>query len=1383
MIVAKSRTFKILLPPPPLCKGKSVNALLSASTGEPDFSNVDDILQGERNLLPVDDLIVMNPTSRLPNEPISSSTEIIRDFFFFTNNKAVTELIEPEPILINQDCNTNGPSNGFPPVGFPYGIPSRQQTNAVRMFNLDRDVVVTYARDAPTECSFNTRNYVITIQDVLGEITFPETSIPRFGDPIKDYGFDKSVVGDFNLDGYEDILLITGPGEPSMRVVTAIDPDVPEMGVKFGSRRPLPTQRVGSNTVSVSSPMSSPVIGDFNGDTILDVAWVGSPAIVDFNGDRSYYYIYFASICPGSTENIPLCNGKSEFAIVLDPLSSQTIALNKATEVFQGRESRFFAYPASSLAAGDFNTNPDQSAGDDLIVVYGRRGREIGGFDIEYYTFNSLMTPVLNDFIEGEGKIFNVYAEAAQLDRTQAGDQAVMAVQAEGSCRLWVFTFDAGGMNRHVSDWVEGGSGTCSSIYQNPDRIALNGMTIGRFTDAIPSNAVDQDPQIAVYYSDYKTVGNGYNIRILEANPENNFIAEFVSSNGGTNSNLTSYFGSSNPNRGGSFLRAGDFQGRSLVLGAPSVARIPKFTQIDVIQGSPPMHGDYIQALNDSEPIVNNFSVIPETYNTAFSTETSSNTSSTESSTSSYTYSFMEGIEASARFPSVPVAGSFAIEGSFTAEQLYDCNVSKVNSEYSSETFGLQVVSGFGDQLIFTQQRQNIYYYPVIGQYICPDGTFDCNESEKEPLNIQFSAPDQIYRDRINEINAEFYQPVHEPGNIFSYAWTRDQLLARFGSVSSDLLTPSNPVGWFTDTSSTTEFTDWTQGSGNECTYETNETQSYNETLSVGFGNSFLSKIIGGKSVKLNFDFSQSTSNATMQSNISELSDSTGVSTVKTNSFLDPPNYQYRVQTYIFGEKFPEGVWDEPNPAGDQANIKSTGSLKVAFIVDPTALGSGNWWQSGPGANPYKAFPDIALNHPNKWQIVGQGIDTNQNPPSNCRPNTINDKTATCLLKRQPVSNPAQLWASGFYQMRGLIVQAGDEAIGPQRTSTVVGNDIHLTARLYNYSFKNFDPGTIIKAQFYRQQWDPTNVEPIGDSMLIEEISTPPVPAFNSGGTNAPPNWKTVSISFNTEQEGMQGDTWWIFWVLVWPQDMEGNLVAEVPGHGLPESTFIPGQNYKSIQDVPLEIVSILESGQEVQTSFTNNLGFLKQAFYVAPETISEELLTSAEVGEIVIENIKIGSNDIFVDDEILVEADVWSIGARADALAVTLNEGHPDDTDQVYDIELMSHILADSSNKFKVLYQPKLCGERDLYLSAGPEGPSAPTATLASIALNVICQPGDRNLDGQLIGQNGQPINMNSNCSIASPNTEIGPSAFGSLIVYILIPSLILIRRRLWIR
>jgi len=1362
---------------PPLCRGKSINALLSATTAEPNFSNVTDILQGERNLLQVDDIVIQNPTSKL-EDVVTPFSNTFLDFIAFTEDKEVAELIGPDIIAVSDNCNTNN-GGSLGPTVYPYGSPSAQQTNAVRMFNLDRDLIVTFSLKQGSLCAASAAS--ITIQDPLGLLSIPVHVVSgnRGERPV----FTHSAVGDFDNDGYDDILIIKGGPRPGMFVISAVDPDNPGLGVRLGSFKPFP--KIGDAFSStLLNPMSSPVIGDFNGDTIIDVAWVSSLGQdTNFINPNSPYNISFASICPGPTDIIQACSGRSSFTIVLSPLSSQTIALDTFID-----DDAEFAYPASALAAGDFNPNPETSAGDDLMVIYGQAGR--GGLAVEYYTFDSSMTPTLRDSHGGTAKIYNTYAASGQFDRTQPGEQAVIAVQAPGGpCHLWVYTFDDEGFIRHDSEWKGGLSeeGQCAGQDGNPSEVSLNGMTVGRFTGEIPQNATDLDLQIAILLSSYveSRFDPSFQIRILEANSSNNFVAKFVSLHFTLGTpEFGSYFGNNNPNRGGSFIRPGDLQGRSLLLGAPSVARIPKFSQINVIQATPPMHGGYVQILGDDEPLVNNFSVIPEGFQTVFSSQTTTTTTSTNMSTSSWTYSFMEGFDFNAKFKSVPFlpfTPGVQFELSASAEQLYDCNVSTVNSSYVSEELDLEVKSGFGDTVLFTEQRQNVYYYPVIGEFICPNGTEDCNENEKQPLYIQFSAPDMVESKLINETALEFYQPIHEPGNIFTYPWTLNQLLSRYGSDQSDLLTPSNPIGWFTDTSATTVSTNWTQGSGNECTTETDETYTFNESLSIGIGTPNIEQVESGTNVKFNFDFSQSSSNATMKSNTSMTSDTTGVSTIKPNSFIDPPLYQYRVQTYIFGEKFPEGVWDTANPEGADANIVSTGGLKIGFTVNPSGTGAGSWWESGPGVNAYRAFPDLALNHPNQWEIVGLGVENNQRPPSSCRTNMINENRVTCIFKRQPAANPSQLWLSGFYQMRGLIVQVGDDATGPQADSSVVGDDVHLTARIYNNSFKNFDAGTIIKAQFYRQQWDETIKEPIGNSVLIDEVITTPVAAFNT--QSAIPNWKSVSTTFNTMDEGMQGDTWWIFWVLVWAEDSNGGLVDELPGHGFTNSSFIPGDVYNSILDVPLEIVSVEEAGVNIQTSFTNNVGFLKIPFKVNPETINEEVFTSAEIGEIVIENVNIERDNIFVDDEIIVEADVWSLNARTQALSVILTEGHPDDTDKIYDIEVMTHILADDSNKFKVLYQPRFCGERDLYLSAGPEGPSAPTATMLSIPLNVQCRPGDRNLDGQLIGPNGQPVSMNNNnCSSSLAGATSTNDVIAGFIPFILLVGIILIRRRFWI-
>ncbi|MEZ4548631.1 MAG: hypothetical protein R3B51_13360 [Thermodesulfobacteriota bacterium] len=142
-----------------------------------------------------------------------------------------------------------------------------------------------------------------------------------------------------------------------------------------------------------------------------------------------------------------------------------------------------------------------------------------------------------------------------------------------------------------------------------------------------------------------------------------------------------------------------------------------------------------------------------------------------------------------------------------------------------------------------------------------------------------------------------------------------------------------------------------------------------------------------------------------------------------------------------------------------------------------------------------------------------------------------------------------------------------------------------------------------------------------------------------------------------------------------------------------------------------------------------------------------------------------------------MIEADVWSIGARSEALAVTGREGHPDDTEQIYDIEIMSHILEDGSNKFSVPYQPKRCGERDLYHERR-----------ARRALRTYRYKGEHNPECAVpagvsiltasLSANGQPVSAKGNCSLAAGNTVNRPTAFAALLVYMLIPALIVIKK-----
>ena len=66
--------------------------------------------------------------------------------------------------------------------------------------------------------------------------------------------------------------------------------------------------------------------------------------------------------------------------------------------------------------------------------------------------------------------------------------------------------------------------------------------------------------------------------------------------------------------------------------------------------------------------------------------------------------------------------------------------------------------------------------------------------------------------------------------------------------------------------------------------------------------------------------------------------------------------------------------------------------------------------------------------------------------------------------------------------------------------------------------------------RFYAQQIDVNNKHrPIGDSVLINEVTLPPIPPF-SDRANEKPNWMLAKTDFNTTDYDSK---YLIFWVVV----------------------------------------------------------------------------------------------------------------------------------------------------------------------------------------------------------------------------------------------------------
>ena len=83
--------------------------------------------------------------------------------------------------------------------------------------------------------------------------------------------------------------------------------------------------------------------------------------------------------------------------------------------------------------------------------------------------------------------------------------------------------------------------------------------------------------------------------------------------------------------------------------------------------------------------------------------------------------------------------------------------------------------------MFYTQKNLSVYYYPVLGQTSCPNGESGCSDDEKTPAYVEFSVPIAALL-HVDGINQDWYQPVHEPGNVFFLPWNLNQLSQQFAT-------------------------------------------------------------------------------------------------------------------------------------------------------------------------------------------------------------------------------------------------------------------------------------------------------------------------------------------------------------------------------------------------------------------------------------------------------------------------------------------------------------------------------------------------------------------------------------------------------------------------
>ena len=1162
----------------------------TSNAPEPDYSNVSDILNGQRTLLQDDDLIVtaFNPNGGLNRTPSLTGT------------------------IMN---TANGKVSAVQPTssGLNIGDDRIHKLFTGRFYQSDKDLVI---RAVPT--LIGSLPYLL-VTDGSNLVAAPR--LPNGAE--RDVTF-SAAVGDFNGDGYADFAVNYGPGDETgkMVVYSGANSDGTK-NLRFGPAR---TQADGQETLLAMTA------GDFDGDGKMEIAGLAYKR-----------------------------NGK--YVIVIYKVDPTTLAISKAAELvpsYTGEDTSQII-PYFSMASGHFTS----ATHNQVVLTYARTNSKVkievldfapGSLQpVEesiYQTASGFLPP--GGFIQVETGRFNLTSPYDQIFFGFAWKELVSS-PGQGTRYFQIFQVDPSNETLLSKSLVDFSEFTCASTF-----------SVGNYDKQTTNSSGKTQPafglQVAVAGGACDTT-SAKTLRIYGVNPvDYSSTTDYTATLPSTLNSATALY-----------IDPVDLQGRSYVLGPPSKVVISESAQPSVIVATPPMHVDYITSVDGKGPQVLNLSAIPDGFYTTYETTSSEGNESSTTNTASWGFGAMVKVGASLEIGSVENGFGAKVSAAYSAAQQTKQVVETERGSYRSKDFSLRLQTKFSDHVWFTENRFNIYIYPVIGKTVCPADVGD-NCPEPKPLTIQFSVPDDT---KYNDIDADlipWYQPPWEPGNVLSYPATYALLQQ---SVSVPLQKLSEDSTWRTDGSIREEQTTWTQQSteGSSASFD----QNYSTETELSVAGACCGGLVTG-SVSAELNLSGSTGFSDLNKAVATLGKSTGIGIHKPGTFLTPFNYNYEVTPYIFGEQPPASKGDNTPSSAD---VQTSGMLRTAFVADPLATLSGGWWKQT-----YSGAPDVALNHPVRWDIVSTSLETPI--PSNCRQSGSSSSTMDCadLQPRYP-NNP---FVSPFHIMRGFFITGASdsEKKGPQLSTAKAGDQLTLQTRVYNYSLAPMPAGSQVHVRFYAQPWNQNTHKAIGDSVLVNnaDVVLNPIPPF-SDGPGALLNWTLASTTFDTTPYANQYLT---FWVVVWMEDSSGNLVPELSGHGL---KAVPG-TLKSIADIETET-----------EKYSNNVGFYNSEFYVFP---SEPALNAGslegEPAAINVGKIQLTATRALAGQVIDVSALLSATGNSASGLTAVFYDGDPQNGGTAFGLERSPYIAQDGTYQVLASYRAHTCGTHQLFIVVGQGTP-----------------------------------------------------------------------------
>lgn len=1182
-------------------------------TPNPCYSNVQDILSGKRRLLRDDDLFIttINPASGYQH---------------------VTSLTSKLTPGTPAGSNVTGTSESC-----VYILPPQ----AGKLFNTPYSfqVAIHPTAAAGSSCAANGQPnlaiYITDLNNSANNTVFPLT------DTVERLYF---ALADFNLDGFDDIIVMNAA---HYFILSAVDPTNPSKGI----------QQVANFTDLIGqydAPKNDLAVGDFNGDGAMDVAFVSG--LWNQTLDSNDSDLHTLTICPAANMSVIGVGCNAAFQIIYPENNGRTLNL--------GGQAGYIPDPGNtqwpSVVAGNFKG----IAGRKQVVSHQREGLNSGPnfhqfLVLEYgpnLEISITSTLKINDSTSGYGAAPFVMA-AGSLDWTVPTDQVVYADFNTTTFTgvLSVITFDSNlQMTAHPTSVPISTVGSAS--------IPI-GIAIGRFDPPDAQNgSKDFNQQIALLFNASQQLQQQASwVSLLSSTQAGSWTPQLV--------NTTPFVGDITPVNynpfGTNYLQVGDLQGRSVVLGEPTRISITGHIQPDLVLAIPPMHIDYVRDIDNlgpsGKPAVVNFTVMPSVPapGTAFSTQyafgNTNSTSATSSTTSSYNYSLGGSTDNKVTFGD-PNTDFVSAEVKAGGKDTYGNSVAKNDSSYQSITNSLSATTGFADHLFYTASRLNIYYYQVLGQFSCPDGTQNCPPDQRQPVIVQFSGPDLVEKNDVDATTQEWYQPVHEAGNILSYPWSLSLLQQENPNL---IALTADPAPWrSTDTSMTSYGTTWKAGSGQSIT--TGSTTSH----SFDFSTSITGQIKGGipgiftvsGKTQEQFNYSKSSSTTKMNTSATSVDASTGIQ-VNKPQFSDKVAtvYNYEFAGYVLGSSL-TNIYDQKtlnDSGGKPVDFQTAGPLTVAFMADPLR-GGAPWWRQA-----YNK-PDVSLNHPARW--------------------TWTKGTQTATFNQRDVNAPPE--DDAFYQMKGVFITELN-AQGPQLSFATAGDQVQIKVRVYNFSLADMPSNTNVHVQIYGQIFKDASL--FGNAFLIGEKVIGPIPGFNSANNQGTqPNWSYASVNFDTTK---YSDTQLVFWAVTWMDDGT-NMIAEMEGHGLTSSPS--GKVFSKISDVPIE-------------QYSNNVGLYGtySPFTVAARSSRQATRTGAPLGA---ESLSLKlSGPAKVGKRMKVTVSARNNGnADLSNIPVMFFDGDPAAGGKLFDVQRIWHLRQQSSLSLRTFFIPEQAGQHSIYVQIG---------------------------------------------------------------------------------